>query len=117
MTRPTTYAPTAAKVGPLTDPAADAAVDRLMAARAQEVGIIVHIPGPTPATPGEAFSVPHSLGTKPSWVAMVDNGDQGGIIFADDISDKPLWTDSMVVVRCDVGSEMNMAIRLTAKPQ
>ena len=113
---PMTYLSPAVKVGQLQDPAADSAMDRITADRDRTFGTIVRIPGPTPATPGEAFAVQHPLGVIPAWVSVVDAGDHGGSIYADDMTDKPQWTASTVVVRCTVGSETNLAIRLTARP-
>jgi hypothetical protein len=101
----------------IADPQVEEALRRVEDAVAATAGVIVHIPGPTPATPGEAFVVPHGLGVTPAWLSMIDNGDQAGTIFADDQGDKSQWTPTTIVVRCSVGGETNLAIRLMAKPR
>lgn len=111
-----TYLPPSVKVGQLQDPAADSAVDRLAADRDRSFGTIVRIPGPTPAAAGQPFDVQHPLGVIPAWVSVVDAGDNGGSIYANDLDDKPRWTASTVVVRCTLPSETNLAIRLVARP-
>lgn len=98
----------------------DRGLDPLLEGSASAVekmaGVEVEIPGPTPLTPGELFLLPHTLGKRPDRVAMVDNGDSGGIIFASP-EDKAQWSDVQVAVRCTVGAETNMTIRLTMRPQ
>ncbi len=117
MTGNPNFMPKAIKTGPMADAVAEAAFDRVTADRDQSFGVIVQIPGPTPATPGEAFTVAHALGATPSWIAMVDAGDHGGVIYADDVNDKPSWTSATVIVRCTVANETNLAIRLRVRPQ
>jgi len=78
-------------------------------------GVEIEYAGPTPPVEDVRFVVTHNLGYLPERVAMVDNGDYGGIVYATP-EDKLLWTDKSVVLRCTVGKETNLTFRLTRRP-
>jgi hypothetical protein len=104
-----------AKRARLADADTEDTLERATAAIEQDAGVMVEIPGPCPSRAGTAFMVAHSYGKRPDWVAMVDAGDQGGIIYAT-ATDKLSWTASGVKVRCTVANEVGLVIRLTVRP-
>jgi hypothetical protein len=99
----------------------DEFLERASVAVEKLAGVEIEIPGPTPSSAGsgsdeEKFLVPHNLGVRPDAVAMVDNGDNGGIVYANQ-DDKTEWTDTTVTVRCTMPNETNLTIRLTRRPE